>query len=57
MAEDTIIKCLNFFADTVVNVYGEQYLRALNAKDTARLLVMHEAKGCPRMLRSVDYMH
>lgn len=57
MAEDTIVKCTKLFPETMVKVYGEQYLRAPNAKDTTMLLAMHEAKGCPRMLGSADCMH
>lgn len=57
MDEDTVIKCTKAFADTVVRVYGDQYLRTPNAKDMATLLAMNEARGWPGMLGSVDCMH
>ena len=49
MAEDKIIKCTKMLAETIMKVYGEQYLRAPNVKDTARLLSMNAARRCPRI--------
>lgn len=57
MDKDTIIMCTKAFADTVVRVYGDQYLRTPNAKDMVMLLAMNEARGWPGMLGSVDCMH
>ena len=45
------------FAEIVVRVYIERYPRAPNIEDTAMLLAMHEAKGWPGILGSVDCMH
>ena len=44
MGESTIIECLKHFVKAVVDVFSEQYLRAPDAEDTARLmsLIMQE---------------
>ena len=57
MGESTIIECLKHFVKAVVEVFGEEYLRAPNAQDTARLLAINSARGFPGMLGSVDCMH
>ncbi|CAO2047698.1 unnamed protein product [Urochloa humidicola] len=57
IAESTIILCLRRFVKAVVELFGEQYLRAPNDEDTARLMQMGEANGFPGMLGSIDCMH
>jgi hypothetical protein len=57
MGESTIIECLKHFVKAVVDVFGEEYLRAPNAQNTARLLAINSARGFPGMLGSVDCMH
>ena len=44
LGESTIIECLKHFVKAVVDVFSEQYLRAPDAEDTARLmsLIMQE---------------
>ena len=44
MVEDTISKCTRLIIEIMVTVYGEPYVRAPNAKDTAKLLATQEAK-------------
>lgn len=50
-------ECTKVYAETMVRVYEEQYMRALDAEDMTRLLVRSEARGWPRMLWSVGSMH
>ena len=57
IGEDTAILCVRKFAQTVIKVFGAQYLRAPNDEDTQRLLAMNEARGWPGMLGSIDCMH
>ncbi|TVU00576.1 hypothetical protein EJB05_53987, partial [Eragrostis curvula] len=45
------------FIKSVVGIFGEQYLRAPNEEDTARLKQMGEELGFPGMLGSIDCMH
>jgi hypothetical protein len=49
MGESQAIECVKHFAIAIVEVFGEHYLRAPNAEDTARLLAMNEARGFPGM--------
>jgi hypothetical protein len=51
------IECVKYFAIAIVEVFGEHYLRAPNAKDTARLLATNEARGFPGMFGSIGCMH
>lgn len=57
LGESTIIECLKRFVKAVVEVFGEQYLRAPNAEDTARLMAINHARGWPGMIGSIDCMH
>ena len=57
LGESTIIECLKHFVKAVVEVFSEQYLRAPNAEDTARLMATNHARGWPGMLGSIDCMH
>lgn len=45
IAESTVIKSLKKFVKSVIEIYGDQYLREPNAEDTARLMQMGESKG------------
>jgi hypothetical protein len=47
MGESRAIKCVKRFAIEIVNVLGEEYLRAPNAQDTARLLEFNKSQGFP----------
>jgi hypothetical protein len=38
MGESQCIKCVKWFVLDMVEVFGSEYLRAMNAQDTTRLL-------------------
>ena len=57
LGESTIIECLKHFVKAVVEVFSEQYLRAPNVEDTARLMAINHARGWSGMLGSIDCMH
>jgi hypothetical protein len=54
MGENSAILCVKRFVVAIVEVFGEDYLRALNAQDTARLLASKAARRFPGMLGSID---
>jgi hypothetical protein len=57
MGESQAIECVTHFAIAILEVFGEHYLIAPSAENTARLLAMNEARGFPGMLGSIDCMH
>ena len=57
MGESTILETVNKFTRTIVEEYGDIYLREPNAHDIARLLEVAEQRGFPGMLGSIDCMH
>lgn len=57
IAESTAMECLKKFCHAVCQVFQETYLRSPNQQDVQRLLEMHERRGWPGMLGSLDCMH
>ncbi|CAN6319320.1 unnamed protein product [Urochloa humidicola] len=57
MAESTTLESFHHFVRAVVEVFGEQYLRAPTVEDTARLMAMNTRRGWPGMLGCIDCMH
>jgi hypothetical protein len=57
LGESTIIESLKHFVKAIVDIFGDEYLRAPNAQDTAKLMVMNSARGFPGMLGSINCMH
>ncbi|RLN24092.1 putative nuclease HARBI1 [Panicum miliaceum] len=57
IAESTVIKSLKKFVKSVIEIFGEHYLREPNVEDTARLMQMSESKGFRGMLGCIDCMH
>jgi hypothetical protein len=45
------------FCKAVVEVFGEVYLREPTVEDTARLLLINEARGFPVIIGSINCMH
>jgi hypothetical protein len=57
MGESQAIKCVKHFVVGIVEVFGEEYLRATNAQDMARLLEFNKARGLPGMIYSIYCTH
>ncbi|XP_020152423.1 uncharacterized protein [Aegilops tauschii subsp. strangulata] len=57
VGESTCLKTTVKFARAVVEVFGPEYLREPNARDTEKLLAIGEAMGFSRILGSIDRMH
>lgn len=57
IAESTVIKSVKKFVKSVIEIFGEKYLRAPNAEDTARLMEIGASNGFPGMLGCIDCMH
>ncbi|XP_038701844.1 uncharacterized protein LOC119998568 [Tripterygium wilfordii] len=54
IAESTANEAMKKFVEAVIIVFGERYLRQPNSTDIARLLQLHEDRGFPGMLGSLD---
>jgi hypothetical protein len=57
IGEDTSIKSVCLFSKIMIHVFRENYLRTRDEEDTKRLMAQNAARGWPRMLGSIDYMH
>lgn len=57
MGESTTLETLKRFCTAMIEVFGEEYLRAPNSDDMTRLLKEGEARGFPGMIGSLDCMH
>jgi len=57
MGESTILESVREFTSTMIDIYGDWYLRQPNAQDVAKLLAKAEERGFPGMLGSIDCMH
>ena len=57
IGESTVIESLRKFVRSIIEVFGDEYLRSPNEHDTARLLAIGESRGFPGMLGSIDCMH
>nr|XP_023895246.1 uncharacterized protein LOC112007173 [Quercus suber] len=57
IGETTAIKSFKKIFKAVVSIFSEEYLRSPNNNDIARLLVVGQHRGFPRMLGSIDCMH
>jgi hypothetical protein len=54
MAKSTAMECMSIFCRAVVSVFGSNYLRTPNEKDTARILAQNVERGFPVMLGSIN---
>jgi len=57
IGESTAMECLRRFAQCVISIFGEEYLRRPNPFDMHRLLRVGEDRGFPGMMGSIDCMH
>jgi hypothetical protein len=57
IGESTALESLRRFVKVVIDVFGEEYLRAPNESDIHRLLALGDERGFPVMLGSLDCMH
>ncbi|XP_024318825.1 uncharacterized protein LOC100826180 isoform X2 [Brachypodium distachyon] len=53
----TALDSMKAFVRAIIEVFGDEYLRAPNEADIARLLAIGESRGFPGMLGSIDCMH
>ena len=56
MAESTTNECVLQFCRTVIDVYGDRYLRAPTEDDARQLMAENATRGFPGMLGSIDCM-
>lgn len=57
MSESTARNCMMEFCRTIVDIYGNEYLRSPNEKDIRRLVKEGQNRGFPGMLGSLDCCH
>lgn len=54
LAESTKNEAIKKFVEAVINIFGDQYLRSPTTNDVSKLLLLHEERGFPGMLGSID---
>ena len=57
LGESTALSCLTNFTESVIQLFGEEYLRRPTTEDLQRLLDIGEIRGFPEMVGSIDCMH
>jgi hypothetical protein len=57
MGESTILKTDKEFASTIIEVFGDEFLRPPSESELQHILSMNEARGFPDMIESIDCMH
>ncbi|XP_074355919.1 uncharacterized protein LOC141695581 [Apium graveolens] len=57
ISKSTAIENVRRFVISIVQIFGEQYLRRPNNVDIQRLMEVAEQRGFPGMLGSIDCMH
>jgi hypothetical protein len=54
MGESTILETVGHFTRSIVQLFGNEFLRKPNNHDIASLLQVAQQRGFPRMLGSID---
>jgi hypothetical protein len=57
MGESTVLETLKYFVRTIVNVFGEEWIRPPTELELQHILKVNEARGFPGMVGSIDCMH
>ncbi|XP_020270716.1 uncharacterized protein LOC109845876 [Asparagus officinalis] len=57
ISESMSIESLKRFVRSIIDIFGEEYLRSPTNEDVARLLEEGSQRGFPGMLGSIDCMH
>ncbi|XP_051204227.1 uncharacterized protein [Lolium perenne] len=57
LGASTSLDCLSAFAQGIIEVFGEEYLRPPKPEEILRLMQIGHARGFPGMLGSIDCMH
>jgi hypothetical protein len=57
IGESTAREALQHFCAAIIDIFGQQYLRAPTRDDIGRILAFNEQRGWPGMLGSIDCMH
>lgn len=56
ISEAVVNRCVDEFCASIIEIYGDHYLRAPTEDDIARLLRENEERGFPGMMGSIDCM-
>jgi len=57
ISESTAMECMKNFTATIIQVFGEEYLRRPTQVDVDRLLQVAKARDFPSILGSIDCIH
>jgi hypothetical protein len=51
------LECLEYYCSSIIEYFGDEFLRHPTVADTQRLLAKAKERGFHGMLGSIDYMH
>jgi hypothetical protein len=57
MGESTVLETLKHFVRTIVDVFGEEWIRPPSELELQHILKVNEASGFPGMIGSIDCMY
>ena len=57
MGESTVLETLKKFVETIIEVFGDEWLRPPTHEEVQHILQVNVARGFPGMLGSIDCMH
>ena len=57
MGESTVLETLKRFVRTIVNVFGEEWIRPPSEVELQEIRKVNDARGFPGMIGSIDCMH
>jgi hypothetical protein len=57
LEKTTALECLEYYYSSIIECFGDEFLRCPTVADTQRLLANAEERGFSGMLGSIDCMH
>jgi hypothetical protein len=57
LGKTTILECLEYYCSSIIECFGDEFLRCPTVADTQRFLTKAEEREFPGILWCIDHMH